>query len=279
MALINTLSAPLHYSFIHNALLIASVVAIAAGLLSCWLVLIGWALLGDAISHAVLPGVVLAYLTGVPFAVGALVAALVTVTTLQVMSTRTSLKEDASIGIVFTTLFATGLVLLTLIPGAGYVQEILFGNVLGIATTAMIQVAVCVGVGLVIIVVSSRAFTLWAFDPIHARTLGFPLLIVRMAMLVALALITVAGVQAVGVILVVALLITPGATAYLLTSRFRRMLVIAPLVAWVSAVAGIMLSFYLDVSAAGTIVSVMSAQFAGAFLFGRREGLLRRHAT
>ncbi|MCT2287680.1 metal ABC transporter permease [Corynebacterium sanguinis] len=279
MALIDALSTPLQYSFIQNALLIASAVAIAAGLLSCWLVLIGWSLLGDAISHAVLPGVVLAYVAGVPFAVGALVAALVTVTVLQVVSSRSTLKEDASIGIVFTTLFAVGLVLITLVPGAGHVQEILFGNVLGMTTSAMIQVAVCVGAGLAIIAAGGRAFTLWAFDPIHARTLGFPLLIVRMALLVALALITVAGVQAVGVILVVALLITPGATAYLLTNRFRRMLVIAPLVAWVSAVAGIMLSFYLDVSAAGTIVSVMSAQFAAAFLFGKREGLLRRRAT
>lgn len=276
MQLIETLTAPFGYSFVHNALLIASVVAVATGLLSCWLILIGWSLLGDAISHAVLPGVVLAFTLGLPFSIGALLAALVTVIVLQFVGSRSTLREDTSIGIVFTTLFAAGLVLISLTPASGHVQEILFGNVLGISHSSMVQVFVCGAIGLTIIVAAGRTFTLWAFDQTHARTLGFSLVTVRVLLLLALALVVVAGVQAVGVILVVALLITPGATAYLLTHRFKRMLILSPLIAWIASVVGILLSFYLDVSTAGTIVSVLSSMFACAFLFAPREGVLRR---
>lgn len=267
---------PFHYEFIQLALLVVTVVAVSAGLLSCWLVLVGWSLLGDAISHAVLPGVVISFMLGLPFAVGALVAALVAVGLVHAVGSKSTLKEDTSIGIVFTTLFATGLVLISLTPASGHVQELLFGNLLGIADSALMQMLICGVIALVIVAVGARAFTLWAFDPVHARTLGFPIVLVRTMLLVAMALVVVAGVQAVGVILVVSLLITPGATAYLLTTKFRRMLVIAPLVAWISGVVGILLSYYVDISSGGTIISVQSAIFAAVFLFAPREGLITR---
>lgn len=270
------LTEPFHYAFIQQALLVVSVVAITAGLLSCWLVLVGWSLLGDAVSHAVLPGVVLAFILGLPFAVGALFAALIAVGLVHTVGSKSTLKEDTSIGIVFTTLFALGLVMISLTPASGHVQELLFGNVLGVSHSALIQMLICGLIALGIVAVCARAFTLWAFDPIHARSLGFPVMVVRSLLLVAMALVVVAGVQAVGVILVVSLLITPGATAYLLTSKFSRMLLIAPVVAWLSGVGGILLSYYLDVSSGGTIVSVQSAIFAAAFLFAPREGLVTR---
>ena len=267
---------PFHYSFIQQALLVVSVVAISAGLLSCWLVLVGWSLLGDAVSHAVLPGVVLAFILGLPFAVGALVAALLAVGLVHAVGSGSTLKEDTSIGIVFTTLFAVGLVMVSLTPASGHVQELLFGNLLGVSHSALLQVLICGAAAVVLVAIFGRAFTLWAFDPIHTRTLGFPVHAIRSALLVAMALVVVAGVQAVGVILVVSLLITPGATAYLLTTRIQRMLLIAPVVAWISGVGGILLSYYLDISSGGTIVTVQSSIFTCAYLFGAREGLVTR---
>lgn len=269
------LTEPFHYSFIQQALGVVSIVAITAGLLSCWLVLIGWSLLGDAISHAVLPGVVLAFILGLPFSVGALAAALVAVGLVHVVGSTTTLRQDTSIGIVFTTLFATGLVMITLTPASGHVLDLLFGNLLGISHSALVQVLVCGALALVIVMVGQRAFTLWAFDPIHTRTLGYSILLIRSLLLLAMALVVVAGVQAVGVILVVSLLITPGAVAYLLTDRFRVMLIISPLVAWISGIGGIILSYYLDISSGGTIVSVQSGFFVLAYLFGR-EGIFFR---
>lgn len=264
---------PFQYSFIQQGLFVVTLVALAAGLLSCWLVLVGWSLLGDAISHAVLPGVVIAFALGAPFAVGALIAALVAVGLVHLVGSRTTLKEDTSIGIVFTSLFALGLVLISITPASGYTQEILFGNLLGVSHASFVQVAICSSAAIVIALVCRRAFTMWAFDPIHTGSLGFPVMLVRGLLLVAMALVVVSGVQAVGVILVVSLLITPGATAYLLTTKFERMLFFAPVVAWISGVGGILLSYHLDISSGGTIVLVQSGIFALVYLFGPRSAI------
>ncbi|QQC48327.1 metal ABC transporter permease [Corynebacterium bovis] len=268
------LTEPFTFGFMQRALLVASVTAVVAGVLSCWLILIGWALLGDAVSHAVLPGVVVAYIVGVPFAVGALVAAVVAVGLVGTVRERTTLRGDTSIGIVFTALFALGLVLVSVTPSGTNLQEILFGNLLGSSRAAVVQVAVFGGVALVVMLLRRRDITLWAFDAAHARSVGVRTGAVRWTVLLALALVVVASMQAVGVILVVAMLITPGATAYLLTQRIGRMLVIAPLVAWVSSVAGIWLSFRLDVSTGGTIVLVQAAVFTVVWTLGPREGLV-----
>lgn len=275
----NQLVEPFQYAFIQQGLLVVTFVAIAAGLLSCWLILVGWSLLGDAISHAVLPGVVLAFALGLPFAVGALAAALLAVALVHGVGSRTSLREDTSIGIVFTSLFAIGLVLISVTPASGYTQEILFGNLLGVSKSSFIQVMICSTVAIIIALVCRRAFTMWAFDPIHTGTLGFPIKLISALLLIAMAMVVVSGVQAVGVILVVALLITPGAIAYLLTTKFERMLIIAPLVAWISGVGGIILSYHLDISSGGTIVAVQSSIFAVVYLFGPREGLVTRLIT
>lgn len=266
---------PLSYSFVQRAVLAASVMAVVAGLLSCWLILVGWSLLGDAVSHAVLPGVVLAYIFGAPFAVGAMIAALIAVGLVGSVKERTTLREDTSIGIIFTTFFALGLVLLSVTPSGTHLQEILFGNLLGITQSALWQILAIGGIAFVVLLANARTFTLWAFDAEHSRTMGFNTKAIRWALLACLACVVVASAQAVGVILVVAMLITPGATAYLWTRRFRRMLLIAPLVAWVSCVAGILLSFNLNVSTGGTIVLVQSGIFCLTYLFAPREGLVR----
>lgn len=266
---------PLSYNFVQRAVLAASVMAVVAGLLSCWLILVGWSLLGDAVSHAVLPGVVLAYIFGAPFAVGAMIAALIAVGLVGSVKERTTLREDTSIGIIFTTFFALGLVLLSVTPSGTHLQEILFGNLLGITQSALWQILAIGGIAFVVLLANARTFTLWAFDAEHSRTMGFNTKAIRWALLACLACVVVASAQAVGVILVVAMLITPGATAYLWTRRFRRMLLIAPLVAWVSCVAGILLSFNLNVSTGGTIVLVQSGIFCLTYLFAPREGLVR----
>lgn len=264
----------LTYEFIQRALVVSTVTAVIAGLLSCWLVLIGWSLMGDAVSHAVLPGVVVSYIVGWPFAVGALIAALVAVGLVGGVRERTTLKGDTAIGVVFTALFALGLVLVSVTPAGTNLQEILFGNLLGISQDALVQVLVFGVTAFVVMVTLRRSITAWAFDPAHARAVGMPTGLIRGAVMVCLALVVVAAMQAVGVILVVAMLITPGATAYLLTRRFSRMLLIAPLVAWVSSVAGICLSYWTDVSAGGTIVLVQAGIFVLVYLFAPREGLV-----
>jgi manganese transport system permease protein len=264
----------LTYEFIQRALVVSTVTAVIAGLLSCWLVLIGWSLMGDAVSHAVLPGVVVSYIVGWPFAVGALIAALVAVGLVGGVRERTTLKGDTAIGVVFTALFALGLVLVSVTPAGTNLQEILFGNLLGISQDALVQVLVFGVTAFVVMVTLRRSITAWAFDPAQARAVGMPTGLIRGAVMVCLALVVVASMQAVGVILVVAMLITPGATAYLLTRRFSRMLLIAPLVAWVSSVAGICLSYWTDVSAGGTIVLVQAGIFVLVYLFAPREGLV-----
>lgn len=265
---------PLSYGFVTRALIIGSLTGLVAGLLSCWLILVGWSLLGDAVSHAVLPGVVISYILDWPYAIGAFVAALLAVGLVGSVREHTTLKSDTSIGVVFTALFAFGLVLVSVTPSSTNLQEILFGNLLGITRTSQLQVIILGLVALAIILLHHRDMTLWAFDAEHARAIGINTTAVRWTILVSLALVVVAATQAVGVILVVALLITPGATAFLLTTRFQRMMIIAPLTAVASTWAGVFLSFHLDVSTGGTIVLVQAVIFLVVYLFGPREGLV-----
>lgn len=265
---------PLSYGFVTRALIIGSLTGLVAGLLSCWLILVGWSLLGDAVSHAVLPGVVISYILDWPYAIGAFIAALLAVGLVGSVREHTTLKSDTSIGVVFTALFVFGLVLVSVTPSSTNLQEILFGNLLGITRTSQLQVIILGLVALAIILLHHRDMTLWAFDAEHARAIGINTTAVRWTILVSLALVVVAATQAVGVILVVALLITPGATAFLLTTRFQRMMIIAPLTAVASTWAGVFLSFHLDVSTGGTIVLVQAVIFLVVYLFGPREGLV-----
>ncbi|MCJ0893306.1 metal ABC transporter permease [Rhodococcus sp. ARC_M12] len=276
MYLIDFLVDPLEYTFMQRALLVTVTASIVCAVLSCWLVLIGWSLMGDAVSHAVLPGVALSYLFGAPFAIGALLFALIAVGAIGVVRNTTIVKEDAAIGVVFTTLFALGVVLISKFPSQIDLNHILFGNLLGVSQADMVQVFVLGGIALAVMIVKRRDFTLFAFDRTQARAVGINPTVISAVMLTLLALTTVVALQAVGVILVVAMLITPGASAYLLTHSFGRMLVLAPLISVGCALVGIYASFYLDVSSGGSVVLTQGLVFVLAYLFSPSQGIVVR---
>lgn len=265
---------PLQYEFMARALITTSIAAIVCALLSCWLVLIGWSLMGDAVSHAVLPGVVLAYIVGAPFALGALVFGFLAVALIGAIRSTSRVKEDAAIGIVFTTLFALGLVLISVTPSQTDLNHIIFGNILGVSTADLAQIAVLAAVAFAVLLVKRRDLTLYAFDPAHAHAIGLNPRMLGALLLGLLALTSVVALQVVGVILVVAMLIIPGATAYLLTDRFGRMLVIAPAISVASAITGIYLSYWLDAASGGLVVVVQGCVFGVVYLFAPRHGLL-----
>ena len=274
MTAIDVLLEPLAYEFMVRALLTTLIAAVVCAVLSCWLVLIGWSPMGDAVSHAVLPGVVLAYIVGAPFALGAVVFGFLAVALIGAIRDTSRVKEDAAIGIVFTTLFALGLVLISVTPSQTDLNHIIFGNLLGVSWTDLIQVAALGAVAFVILIAKRRDFTLYAFDPTHAHAIGLRPRVLGATLLGLLALTSVVALQVVGVVLVVAMLIIPGATAYLLSDRFGRMLVIAPALSAACAVAGLYLSYYLDTASGGMVVLIQGAVFALVYLFSPRHGLI-----
>lgn len=276
MPIVDFLLEPLGYDFMQRAFLVTITAAIVCGVLSCWLVLIGWSLMGDAVSHAVLPGVVIAYLLGTPFAVGALIFGLGAVALIFLVRSTSRVKEDAAIGVVFTTLFALGLVLISVVPSQTDLGHILFGNLLGVSAADLVQVLVLGALTLTVLVLKRRDLTLYAFDPMHAHAIGLNPKALGALLLGLLALTVVVALQAVGVVLVVAMVIIPGATAYLLTDRFARMLVIAPSIAATCAAAGIYASYYLDAASGGMVVLTMGVAFALAYLFAPRHGIVAR---
>lgn len=265
---------PLQYEFMIRALITTTIAAVVCALLSCWLVLVGWSLMGDAVSHAVLPGVVIAYVVGAPFALGALVFGFLAVALIGVIRGTSRVKEDAAIGIVFTTLFALGLVLISVTPSQTDLNHIIFGNILGVSSGDLVQIGALAAVAFVVLVVKRRDLTLYAFDPTHAHAIGLSPKLLGALLLGLLALTAVVALQVVGVILVVAMLIIPGATAYLLTDSFDRMLIIAPILSAGASVAGIYLSYWVDASPGGLVVVVQGALFGLVHLLGPRHGLL-----
>jgi len=272
--MLDLLVEPLQYGFMQRALIVAIAATVVCALLSCWLVLIGWSLMGDAVSHAVLPGVVLAYLVGAPFAIGALLFAGIAVALIGLVRGTTRVKEDAAIGVVFTTLFALGVVLISKNPSQVDLHHILFGNLLGLATTDVWQVSLLAAVVFAVLVVKRRDLTLFAFDRVQAHALGISPARLSALLLALLAVTIVAAIQAVGVILVVAVLIIPGATAYLLTDRISRMLILAPALAVASSIVGVYTSYYSDASTGGVVVLAQAVVFAAAYLFAPRQGVV-----
>ena len=272
------LTEPLSHAFMVRALLVSLLVATVCGLLSCFLTLKGWALMGDAVSHAVMPGVVIAYALGLPFAVGAFVFGVGSVALIGYIKQMTRIKEDTVIGLVFTGFFALGLTLISKLRSSIDLTHILFGNVLGISAADIQQTLLISGLVLAVLLVFRRDLILFCFDPTHARSIGLNTGVLHYLLLAVLSLAAVAGLQTVGIILVVAMLVTPGATAYLLTDRFDRMSWIAIASAMLSSVMGIYLSYWLDASTAGCIVLVQTGLFLLAFLFAPRHGLLAQRA-
>ena len=268
----DVLAEPWQFEFMQRALLVTVVASVVCAVLSCWLVLIGWSLMGDAVSHAVLPGVVLSYILGLPFAVGAFVFGIGAVALIGTVRQTTRLKEDAVIGVVFTTIFAVGVVLVSVTPSQIDLSHILFGNVLGASDSDILQVLLLGAVALAVLVLLRRDFTLYSFDRVQAHVLGLPVRRTGALLLGLLALTVVIALQAVGVVLAVAMLITPGATAFLLTDRIDRMLLVAPAMAAGCAVVGIWASYLLDAASAGLVVVCQGLVFAAAYGVSRVRG-------
>ena len=246
----------LQYAFMQRALITGIATAIVCGLLSCWITHMGWSLMGDAISHSILPGVVIAHLLGLPYLVGALVFALITVVLVGQVKKSQIVRPDTAIGIVFTTFFALGTVLISKVPSQINLSHILFGNLLGVTTPDMLQV-LCIGLPIaILLILKNKDLTLLSFDPTQVQAIGLSTKTLTSFLLVALALAIVISLQAVGVILSVSLL----------TNQMRHMLWISPLIATVSVLIGITGSYYLDASSGGMIGLTLCVVFCIIFI-------------
>jgi manganese transport system permease protein len=270
---------PLSHAFMVKALLVSALVGGVCGLLSCYMTLKGWALMGDAVSHAVMPGVVVAYALGLPFSLGAFVFGVGSVAAIGFVKQKSRIKEDTVIGLVFTGFFALGLVLVSKVRSNIDLTHILFGNVLGISGSDIQQTLLISILVVALLLVFRRDLLLFCFDPTHARSIGINTVLLHYMLLSVLSLTAVAGLQTVGVILVVAMLVTPGATAYLLTDRFDRMTLLAVASSVLSSLIGVYVSYWSDSSTAGCIVLAQTALFLLAFLLAPRYGILNAHRS
>ncbi len=269
---------PFHYDYMWKAMWVSALIGGVCALLSCFVTLKGWSLMGDALSHAVVPGVTLAYLVGAPFVVGAFASGLLAAVGMGFIKSRTSLREDAVIGIVFTSFFAAGLLLISLFPAGISLRTIVFGNILGISNPDVWQVAGISAFTLLVLGLKWRDLVLYCFDPNQARTLGLNVMLLHYTLLTLFAATAVAALQTVGAVLVVATLVTPGATAYLLTDRFSRMLGIAGGMGVGTSFGGAYLSYFLNGSTGGCIVVLQTLFFLVAFVFAPRHGMLASRA-
>lgn len=275
--MIEWLAAPLSYQFMQRGLLAAVLVGTVCAVIGCYVVLRSMAFIGDAMAHAILPGIAAAYLLGGNLTLGALVAAVVVALGIGFFSREGTVKEDTAIGILFAAALALGVALISRIRTyAVDLTHILFGNVLGVSNADILLIA---GLSLLVIatiVVLYKEFLVISFDPILAATLRLPAELLRNLMLMLLALTIVVSLQTVGVSLVAALLVTPGATAYLLARRLPTMMLLAAAIGAFSSVAGLYVSFYSNVASGAAIVLIASALFLVAFLFAPRRGALVR---
>jgi manganese/iron transport system permease protein len=265
---------PLSYPFMQRALIVSILVGAVCAVLSCYLVLKGWSLMGDAISHAVLPGIVLAYVLGLPLAIGAFAAGLSCAVLTGYVKDSSRVKEDTVMGIVFSGMFGFGLVLFTKVETDQHLNHILFGNVLGVTIGDLIETAIIAGGTLLIVLMKRRDLLLYCFDPNHARAIGLPVNLLHYGLLILLSLTIVGALKAVGIILLIAMLVAPGAIAYLLTDKFERMLGIAAAVAIGSCALGTIVSFHIDGATGACIVLIQATMFVLAFLLAPRHGLV-----
>lgn len=265
---------PFSYGYMTNAIWVSALVGALCAFLSAFLMLKGWSLVGDALSHAVVPGVAGAYILGVPFALGAFVSGGLAAGAMLWLGASTRLRQDAAIGVVYTGFFALGLFMISVRPAAVSLQTIMLGNVLAITPLDTLQLVLIGGVALVVLTLKWRDFLAVFFDEMHARTVGLRPNTLKVVFFALLALATVAALQTVGAFLVVAMIITPGATAYLLTDRFGYVIVIAVAIGAGCSAVGAYLSFFLDGATGGLIIVLMTALFLAAFMLAPKHGLL-----
>jgi len=267
--MIDQLLLPFAFPFMQQAFVIALLVAAPMALLSTFLVLKGWSLMGDAISHAVLPGVVIAYIVGIPLAVGAFAAGMICALATGFLKENSRIKEDTVMGVVFSGMFGLGIVLYIGIQTSVHLDHILFGDMLGVTWRDVAESGLIAAVVSGLLLLRRRDLLLLAFDPQHARAIGLPVRLLHYGLLAILSLTIVGALKAVGIILAIAMLITPGATAFLIARRFETMMAISLAVSLASSFLGVYLSFFIDSAPAPTIVLLMTAAFTLAFVRAR----------
>ena len=274
------LAEPFTYGYMVNAMWVSALVGGVCAFLSAYLMLKGWSLIGDALSHSIVPGVAGAYMVGLPFAFGAFLAGGLAAGAMLFLNQRTKLREDAIIGLIFTSFFGLGLFMISLSPASVNVQTIVLGNILAITPADTLQLVIIGGVSLAILLVKWKDLMVAFFDENHARSVGLNPDRLKVLFFTLLAASTVAALQTVGAFLVIAMVVTPGATAYLLTDRFPRLIVISVVIGAVTSFVGAYASYFLDGATGGIIVVAQTLIFLTAFVFAPKHGLLaaRRRA-
>ena len=274
------LAEPFTYGYMVNAMWVSALVGGVCAFLSAYLMLKGWSLIGDALSHSIVPGVAGAYMVGLPFAFGAFLAGGLAAGAMLFLNQRTKLREDAIIGLIFTSFFGLGLFMISLSPASVNVQTIVLGNILAVTPADTLQLVIIGGVSLAILLVKWKDLMVAFFDENHARSVGINPDRLKVLFFTLLAASTVAALQTVGAFLVIAMVVTPGATAYLLTDRFPRLIVISVVIGTVTSFVGAYASYFLDGATGGIIVVAQTLIFLTAFVFAPKHGLLaaRRRA-
>ncbi|OCW56880.1 metal ABC transporter permease [Hoeflea olei] len=269
---------PFSYGYMINAMWVSALTGAICAFLSCYLMLKGWSLIGDALSHSIVPGVAGAYMLGLPFAAGAFLAGGLAAAAMLAIRARTRLREDAIIGMIFVSFFALGLFMVSVSPTPINVQTIVLGNVLAITPADTLQLVIIGVITLAVLSVIWKDLVLVFFDESHARAIGVRAGLLKGIFFTLLAASTVAAMQTVGAFLVIALVVTPGATAYLLTDRFPRLIVIAVAIGSVTCFVGVYLSYFLDGATGGVVIVMQTGLFLAAFLFAPKHGLLAQRA-
>ncbi|GFE63664.1 metal ABC transporter permease [Litoreibacter roseus] len=264
---------PFTYTYMLNAMWVSALVGSVCAFLSCYLMLKGWSLIGDALSHSIVPGVAGAYMLGLPFALGAFFAGGLAGGAMLFLNQRTGLKEDAIIGLIFTSFFGLGLFMVSLSPTSVNIQTIILGNILAISPSDILQLALIGLVSLTILLLKWKDLMVTFFDESHARSIGLRPDLLKILFFTLLSASTVAALQTVGAFLVIAMVVTPGATAYLLTDRFQRLLVIAVFIGAMTSFLGAYISYFLDGATGGVIVCLQTSVFLTAFFFAPKHGM------
>ncbi|MGV8854550.1 MAG: metal ABC transporter permease [Devosia sp.] len=281
--MIDTLLLPFNYHYMINAIWVSALVGGVCAFLSAYLMLKGWSLIGDALSHSIVPGVAGAYMLGLPFSLGAFFSGGLAAGAMLFLTQRTKLKEDSVIGLIFTAFFGLGLFMISLSPTSVNIQTIVMGNILAVTPEDTLQLVIIAVVTLVVMFFIWKDLMVTFFDESHARTIGLNPPLPRVIFFTLLAACTVAAMQTVGAFLVIAMVVTPGATAYLLTDRFPRLILIAVAIGTLSSLFGAYISFFLDGATGGVIVVLQTAVFLTAFFLAPKHGMLasrrRRHAN
>jgi len=278
--MIETLILPFTYSYMFNAMWVSSLVGAICAFLSVYLMLKGWSLIGDALSHSIVPGVAGAYMLGLPFALGAFVAGGLAAGTMLFLNQRTGLKEDTIIGLIFTSFFGLGLFMVSISPASVSIQTITMGNILSITPGDTLQLAIIGFVTLIILLTKWKDLMITFFDEDHAKSIGLNTGLLKAIFFILLSTSCVAALQTVGAFLVIALVVTPGATAFLLTDRFPVLLILSVLIGSITSFVGAYLSFFVDGATGGLIVSLQTFIFLTVFLLAPKHGYLaaRRRA-